>query len=495
MADDIQQWRNDIVGWSEANVYVRSPLTGKVGPLVLLDHQKEWLQEATKKDAEGGPVYRVVVASWPKREGKSLSASLILAHRLACFEGQQIGIIANSERQAQSNVFDELVGIYQNSPGLAEYTTTKSFQAHKLTITALNNTAQCFPASWRTIQGMNFTALACDELHASEDHGRAWTFASQQTEAVGSQAVISSQAGAPINVNPLWRLFNAKEPHIFFDYRQDVATPWGIKLAAQARGELLPGEWDYLWGNAWGATGLKLLSAADIETACQDYAMPRTRQEWEELRREWKWGGCIISVGLDRAGVSRTGDRTCFTVCARLGSLYRILVSAILDTGSEAEILEVDKQTREVFGNPRRLYFESYGCSDVVEKCRGATLESPTTGRQNQIYSHLARLFIEERIWFPAECDLLKQELIAFEYDAERAGQTRFGTQSGHDDTIYAASFAVDACGIDRGTAGRGLKYSDLFFGGSRGIGLAYPYSSGEGKYGYDSAGRWRRMG
>ena len=448
--DKIEQWRNDIVGWAEANVWVRSPLTGRVGPLVLLDHQKEWLREATRRDAQGNLVYRVVVASWPKREGKSICAALILAHRLACFEGQRAGIIANSERQAQSNVFDELVGIYQNSPPLAEYTTAKSFQTHKLTVSALNNRAQCWPDNWRSIQGQSFTVLASDELHASESRGKTWTFASQQTEAAGAQAVVSSQAGAPVNSNPLWRLFNADEPHIFFDYRQVVAAPWGIKLATQAKAELLPGEYDYLWGNAWGATGIKLIAAADIEAACQDYAVPRTREEWEKLKKQWAWEQCVIGVGLDRAGVGRKGDRTCWTVGATLEDLYRIVMVAVLETGSEGEILEVDRQTREVFGTPRKLYFEAYNCSDIVEKCQGATLEDPTTGRQNAIYSHLARLFLEGRIWFPAECHLLKQELIGFEYDAERGGHAKFGTQSGHDDTMYSAAWAVDACGISK---------------------------------------------
>ena len=76
-----------------------------------------------------------------------------------------------------------------------------------------------------------------------------------------------------------------------------------------------------------------------------------------------------------------------------------------------------------------------------------------------RIFNLLARLFREGRIGFPADAGehldsrgtlhtgLLKQELVAFEYDAERAGHTKFGTQSSHDDVVYGTTWAASAAG------------------------------------------------
>jgi len=317
------------------------------------------------------------------------------------------------------------------------------------------------------VQGTRFDLLCCDELHAADDGGRAYTFASQQTEATDAQVLISSQAGAPVESNPLWRLYQADESFILFDYRQEVVTPWAVERAAKAQAELLPGEYEYLWRNAWGATGIKLLTAADIAAACQWYEEPASREEWQALVRRWGYEGVPYSlgVGLDRAGVSRRGDRTAWTVTARFDlpdgrQVYRVGLCRVLPTGAEGEVLECDRTTREIFGSAT-AHFESYGCSDVVEKVRGAELCSPTPQRQAGLFNTLYRLFRERRLGFPALAGvdpqkrtpgLLKQELIGFEYDAERGAQgggtlTRFGTQRGHDDTCYSLAWSIEAAG------------------------------------------------
>jgi hypothetical protein len=161
--------------------------------------------------------------------------------------------------------------------------------------------------------------------------------------------------------------------------------------------------------------------------------------------------------------VSVSGDRTVWTVTARFdvdgAEFFRVLRCAVLPTGSEAEVLAEAKRTREIFGRPAQTLFEAYGCSDVVEKVQGAELASPTTQRQSGLFNRLHRLFVEGRIAFPAEAGvdpktkttgLLKAELVAFEYDAEREGNTRFGTQRGHDDAAYSLAWSCEAVGAAR---------------------------------------------
>jgi len=462
-ADDLKRWRADVCSWAEANVWVRSPDTNILGPLRLQEHQRAWLTEATMRGADGRFARQTCVASWPKREGKSLCSALVLAWRLTCYTNQRAGIIANSERQAASVIFDALTGILRDSPALQDFVPEDCIQARKLSVPALENVAECYPANWRTVQGVAFDVLASDELHASDDGGKAWTFASQQTEATDAQVIISSQAGAPVSQNPLWRLHKADDPSILFDYRTEPVTPWAVARAEKARAELLPGEFDLLWRNAWGATGLKLFAAADVEAAALPYTEPATAAEWEALKTSWGFAEvpCVVGVGLDRAGVSRRGDRTVWIVCARFDvpegePVFRLVRCAVQKTGSEGEVLTEDRRTREVFGQPAAVLLESYGCSDLAGRIDGATLEHPTAQRQQGLFNRLSRLFVEGRIGFPADAGtdprsgaggLLKAELVAFEYDAEREGLTRFGTQSGHDDTCYSLAWSCEAVG------------------------------------------------
>lgn len=462
-AEDLARWQSDPVAWAEECVWCRNPESGTVGPLVLLEHQRAWLQEASKRGPDGRPAHRVVVASWPKREGKTLVVALLLAHRAACLQGQRLAVLANSVKQAQSNVYDALLGIFKDSPKLKPYLDAGEEQTEKFSLPALGNQVTCFAANFRTVQGTRFDLLAVDELHASDDHGKAFTFASQQTEAAGAQVAIASQAGAPVEGNPLWRLHKAAQggaSHILFDYRQQPAAPWAVRRAEEAKAELLPGEWAYLWQNAWGQTGIKLLSAADVEVAAMGYLEPATAEEWRRLKEAWGWAGLPVSVavGLDRAGVSRRGDRTVWTVVGSVvradgDRLFRVVRCAVLPTGSEAEVLAEAARTRTIFGRPSGIIFESYGCGDLVEKVQGARLETPSAQRQQQLFNRMSRLFVEGRIGFPESAGvdprgrrpgLLKSELVSFEYDAESV-LTRFGTQSGHDDSAYSLAWALEA--------------------------------------------------
>lgn len=459
---NIRRWRADPARFAEDVLFVRSPSTGGLEPLRLLEHQRNFLREAARRDSAGRLVHKVAVCCWPKREGKSLCAAILVLHRLVCFEQQRCGVLANSERQAQSVIFSTVCDLVQDSPvlrGLAQEPTTR-----RLEIPALGNVLETYAANYRTVQGIRFDVLATDELHASEDGGKAFVFASQQTERPDAQVIISSQAGPPVDANPLWRLYQAAQkgdPAIYFDYRQELACPWSVERAEKARAELLPAEYDYLWRNLWGATGLKLFAASDVEAAAWDYGEPQSEAEWRELRQAWGFGQLspVIAVGLDRAGVSRRGDRTVWTVVARFdlpdqAEVYRVLRCTVLPTGSEAEVIEEDRRTRAIFGSPERVLFEYYGASDIVGKVRGAELVSPTLQRQATAFTRLHRLFTEGRIAFPAAAGvdpgrgtpgLLKAELLGFEYDAEREGLTRFGTQRGHDDCVYSLAWAVEA--------------------------------------------------
>jgi hypothetical protein len=491
----LNRWGADPAAFAEEVLWAVRPDTEQPGPVKLEPHQREWLQAAAERGADGHFRRRVCIASWPKREGKTWLAAILAVWRAVTMRRQRIGVLANSERQAQSNLFAECANFLRFSPMLKGLVPESDFQTRVLRVPALGNKIECYPANWRTIQGTAFDLLLTDELHAAEDRGRAFTYASQQTEGRDAQVVIASQAGENVAANPLWRHYQEwkrnPEGHILFDYRQDPLTPWAIRLAARAQLELLPAEYDRLWRNCWGALGQKLFRVDDIEAAARDYEPPRSAEEWRVLQKALGIEGrpVTLGVGLDRAGVSREGDRTVWTVVAEfegrcVGGASAPIVEVgeatvgaeappttaggdpgppllvvcdclTLETGSEAEVLAADRWTRDIYGPPDRVVMEAYGCSDLVGKVRDAVIDHPTPQTQQLIFNRLYRAFRERRVWYPAHVGrepksgttgLLKAELLNLEYEMG-TNMLRFGTQSGHDDHPYSLAWAAHAAG------------------------------------------------
>lgn len=362
-----------------------------------------------------------------------------------------------------------------------------------LTIPELGNEITCLPCNYRTVQGIAVPSLLMvDELHAVADI-RAYNYLRAQTEMRGSQVAISTQAGSPELDNPVWRLWLARdEPHILFDYSEEHRTAWGIKLAQQQRAELTPAEFDALHRNLWAGLGQKLFEAQALGAAAMEYAECYSHADLQERIREWGFGGwdCVIGAGLDRAGVSATGDRSVLTATAKFspreqagrgkgfdtentetqrgtrnGGLgggnggagveqYRVIRVWVFETGEEAEILAAFRELAAICGplgcETRMEYFN---CVDLVGKVRRAELASPSSPHQRQLFNGLYRLFNERRIGYPQDCGfdprkrqpgLLKSELLNFEY-GRSAGIWKWGTQSGHDDTVYSLAWSCEA--------------------------------------------------
>jgi hypothetical protein len=496
--ENLPRWSRDVVAFAEETIRIVRPDTGRMGPLVLEEHQKEWLREATRRERTGTRerrergdgvgqarlgemgaaelrphagqfTYHTVVASWPKREGKSLCVAILVAWRMCCFDNQHCVVLANSERQAASVIYDELIGFFANSPVLMQTVRSEDVERKKLTVSMTGNTCVCVPCNQRTVQGIAVTGiLAVDEVHAAEDIS-AYNYLAAQTEMVNAQVAVSSQAGTPDESNAVWRLYQASQTtgsDVYFSYSDEHISPWGKDLARRQRAQLTPAEYDKLHRNGWVGLGEKLFAADLVDDAAMGYAEPQTAGELEELVKAWGFTDLVmdIGLGLDRAGVGLRGDRSVLTAVARfsdpagiLGAQYRVVRVIVFRTGDEAEVLAGFRELRAIVGPNPEIIMEAYGCSDLVGKVRGATTEAPTTRRQHEIYTALYRTFKEGRIGYPeragtahdrdghATSGLLKSELIGFEYGFGRAAIPQYGTQSGHDDTVYSLAWAVEA--------------------------------------------------
>lgn len=461
-ATQLKRWQSDIVAWAEANVHVHHPERG-LSPLRLEPHQKAALREATKRKRDGGFAYQTAVFSWPRREGKTLCVALILCWRLATRLSQRSLILANSEQQAKSNIFALVSDIMTMSPNLRELVPPGNAQETKLTVPALDNQIECIACNWRTLQGRPRTdALAVDELHAALNT-RAWEFATQQTEARDAQILVSSQAGAPVDSNPMYTMYKASQegaaPHLYFDYASEHRTAWGKALADRERATLLQVLWDYQHRNTWGQTGTAVLGTAEITAAAMPWAEPESADEWREMLRRWRLPDPLIGLGLDRAGISTTGDRSVVSTVARWdlpgGLLFALVRCAVLPTGAESEVLQAVRVSASIFGQPARIYLEAYQCADLEHKIGGARLQHATIQRQQDLFPPLFHALRDGRFVYPESAGvnpttgtpgLFKSELLSFEADVTGpAENVRWGTQRGHDDTMYSAGWAMCA--------------------------------------------------
>ena len=475
----VPAYLDDIVMFAEECIRARDPRTGQIDWIELAPHQRDALREATRRDRGGRFVHKTSVFSWPKREGKTMLVGILVLWRLTCWRAQTIAILANSERQAGTVLYDQHVRrMIGASPMLRKLIPEEQEQTR--TLRAMDNVLMCLPCNPDTVQGIAVDFLASDELHAIRKP-RAFSMLSAQTESAGAQICVSTQAGSPVDANQVWLLYRASQSdaNVFFSYSGEHHTEWGKRLAEDDRRKVTPAEWRYMHCNEWAGQGEKLFLAEDVERAAMDYRAPRTRAEWQELRASWGELGkapCTIGVGLDRAGVGKTGDRSVWGAVARFDlrqrlqiarggddegeapwDVYRVVMCEVLPTGSEAEVLAVGRRTTEIFGRPDGTIFEMFGCSDLVEKFRdwGPDLEAMSATRKRRLFTRMWRGFAEGRIAFPAGAGvnpvdqvpgLLKAELVDFEYQCEGGVEsTRYGTQTGHDDTVDSLGWAIES--------------------------------------------------
>lgn len=449
--DHIERWATDEVAFAEEACVVRYP-TGDIGPIRLFPHQRQWLNETSKRTPVGDLAYKYVVASWPKRDGKSLLSSIKGAHRLFMKPDTTSYILANSEQQGGTVLMAGVAEIAELSPALQamgpETETVRDGTVLRISVPALGTRMRVLPCNMKTVQGFGpspWGLLMSDEIHAAQDPN-VFDYLSAQCEAHNSQIVISSQAGPPTDDNPVYRLYKARrEPEVYFDYREEVSTPWAKRLAALDKKTKPRPVYDRLWRNAWGARGQRLFDPKQVDACMARYKLPTTREEFNKLREEL--GIIRVGAGLDRAlAWARTGagdDSVWTAVGETREGIYVILQADLLPTGAENEVLAADAKSRKVFG-VRHPILETYQCGDISGKIAGAQLIPFTPQRKMRMYNGLYELIANRRMMIARECKQLRKQLLDIMVDTTSA-QPKFEGKP-HDDFPDSLVWAIDSC-------------------------------------------------
>jgi hypothetical protein len=297
-----------------------------------------------------------------------------------------------------------------------------------------------------------------------------------QCEAKNCLVAVASQAGPPVQDNPVWGYHELQdEPEIFFDYASRVRAPASAKQAARDRKRLSPSQWEMFWGNSWGAKGRRLLEQEDVDACVHDYSLPSGYDQVQRLLREQfdteldrmmhnDKAIAALSGGLDRAmNYMRAdrGDRTIWATIARTTDSPARYVVVQLDILGEdltdEDLAMMSEQERSQAAASEVLQaawraatlgagvhiIEQYQGQDLVGHINGATLRHMTTPRKVGLYNTLGELVRQHRLIVPASRPLLREELLAITVDTSKTNTPKFEAKP-HDDTIDGILNALD---------------------------------------------------
>jgi len=331
----VEKWHWDPVAFAEDCLWT------PFGKVKLYPEQKKAIREACRLDDNGVPVYKTVVFSYPKRDGKSFNAVIIILWRFCTWLTQASTILSNSRDQSKSVIMDECVDIIKASPSLnvliGDADKHIKIRGNFIAWPSRGNEITCMPARSATVQGRAVTGIcAIDELHeATEDIQEAAEFLMSQTEASSAQNVISSQIGAKTGpVYNYYRMYLNGEPRLFVDYRTENKSPFVTKEWLEGRKAALahkPGRYEYLHMNLPLSGGQLLVSPTTLNEAkaievVDNEMIPLYKMSWPPediiavIERKHPFHKLIFGVGLDKASdVKKTkGDDTVLSVVCKV---------------------------------------------------------------------------------------------------------------------------------------------------------------------------------
>ena len=453
-AGTAERWRDDIVAFAVECCHARRP-DGTTGPIRLLPHQAQSLRDANQRDNHGNLVHDTVVRCWPKRDGKSFLGALTGVHRICMFPNTNSFVLANSERQGGAVIMADLGEIVQLSPTIQrelrpDIASTRDGSPMRIAIPHLGSSIEVLPCNWATVQGRAISpwgVLLSDEVHAAQDPN-VFNYLAAQCEATNTQIVLSSQAGPPIEVNPIYNLYQVADadPGLLFDYQTEPRSPWAVERANKDRGRIPHALWMRMWGNAWGSTGEKLFDVEDVEAVFEDFPLCRDRQQLQELLRTRNLRPASMGAGLDRSmayATTNTGDDSVWSGGLRTIDDHYYLTQQDIYAGSELQVMGSYQRYRDMGGH--RGILEQYNAGDLAGKIPHFDLRAATGQIQVKLFHHLYELVATRRLHLPRECTQLREQMLAMQVDTTHA-LPRFEGKP-HDDTVYSLIWMIEACG------------------------------------------------
>lgn len=468
LAASIASWRDGSAGFFKfvADVQPHVPSsTGGYEPYRLDDVTRAEIAKALDSTDVS-----VACFVWPRRHGKTATSAMVIVWRMLCRIGENIAIVANSEKQAIGTAFKLVRGAFENTPFLKGLVAAGTIVvgADKIELPATGSAVKAYTSNPAALWGAKLTCAQISEIHAAKNGGEDVfnALAGSLLDSTGSLMLIDSTVSP--KSSKLYELYRAATDAVdpdtsiafsHIEYRDlDEAcakSPAWInpnKLRSLSR-QMLPAEFALLHLNRWGDAANLLFPSEVLDSCIAEYPL--------NAKALAAGAATIVGGGLDRAfGGSRHGDRT-VTAC---------VVKTVIDDDEHLYVLDADAVFLGRLGGIKgkldsyhrdhamtRVTLESYGAQDVGEWANtrpygpGTEIVHPSRRTKHAAFSSLSQFAVEGRLHIhPRFADLIA-EMRAFEVTidgrADGAGEASIPKFShprgGHDDFIHAVAWAA----------------------------------------------------
>lgn len=423
--------------------------------------QLAFIRQALQRNADGTWKYGTIAVSMPRRHSKTVLCALLCLWRMTTQQGENIVVLANSERQASTIGFGLCRKIVLQTPALLQQVGRCNVQQFKIEVPALGNTMRTVSGNVSALYGEKISVGWVSEIHAALSDEGMQILASSLGDSLNSWLLIDSTVDGV--GGPLHRLEQLQEsgddPTVYvhrIEYADlaealEKSPPWIRRDWLKSRAaQLVPAQFASQHLNQRQGGDQNLFSPAAIESCKDRLPHPFTP---EDLKAVAQGKTFITGGGLDRAyGFSIHGDSTIWTSVAKVASAdpgeeshyYVLNQQKIL--GSLGTLIKKAIQADYDLYKLNNICIEAYNAQDIstwaIERGIPTEIIHATNSWQTPAFTALHRVVAEGRLHFSDTLDDLAREMGTFLYELKN-GQPRFGSDKFRDDRVYSLCWAI----------------------------------------------------
>jgi hypothetical protein len=398
--------------------------------------------------------YRTICWIFPRRHGKTLISALYICWRFTVFQNEDIGIVAQSEKQSVDTAFRLVRDCLTHTPAFGRFNITVN--RDRIEYGALGNVIQGYANNPTTLLGKSMTVAQCSELHKARNTETFSTLKGNLMDTRNGVLLVDSTPGS--KVGPLGLIYESWQAcddeslfvsHVSYTDVDDAvknSPPWvntgDLRILQRT---MLPGHFraEHL---GQFSDGDDMLFPEEVISRCRD-VYPLDVQKLANGRP------VVVGGGLDRAKpFSIYGkDSTC-TACVAMLQIDEDTHYYVMDQrdirfsrgdGIKAAFVEYAK----TFGM-KHLCIEDANTSDIIEwanqqvgfDCEGV---SPTPGRQSTVFTEMYLAASEGRLHIHPKFDKIFREMATFTVNSDREMPKFEHAPGKHDDSLYALGWAI----------------------------------------------------
>lgn len=269
---------NDIAVWTSIKNLSPDihPKSGKSYDFIW-QAQKEVFRQCLRM-VRGRFIYRLIILSWMRGEGKSLAACLIQLWKFFNWPKQDIVLGANSKDQIKFVHYDIIRNIIKNSPNLLDTIGDRNVQEKEIRLMDKNGNVTSVIRAISSFSGIvsNITGYTFSEIFDMKKPNFFVQLDGSIRNIPNALGVIDSTVSPKTHV--LYKMYQSfitrKTKTLYFSYRcspkADIADYWNPNMDQQQlddyREKFPMGDFDKYFKNTWSSSAEQVFSAEMIES-------------------------------------------------------------------------------------------------------------------------------------------------------------------------------------------------------------------------------------